>query len=404
LPLISWTIISKIHFNGINPGSEPIFARYLLLADLAGGLSMANQEQLQILMQGAEQWNRWRIDHSPLLLDLTGEDFAGKDFTGFNLAKADLRKTNLRDALLIRADLSYSDLRAGILDGADLTESKLLGSYVIGTSLVGASLVRADLTSADFSKADLRSVALNKADLLGTYLIEANIEQANLNDSNMWLTVISGMDLSQAIGLDSVNHHGPSFVDIHTIFRSGGKIPEVFLRGVGIPDNFIEYMPSLIGEAVQFYSCFISYSTKDQEFAERLHSDLQSKGVRCWFAPEDIKGGRKLHEQIPEAIRLYDKLLLVLSENSMNSEWVKTEIYHARQDEIRTGKRKLFPIGLIDFEEILKWQAFDADVGKDMAREVREYYIPDFSDWKNHDSYKKAFDRLLRDLQAEEDL
>jgi hypothetical protein len=86
----------------------------------------------------------------------------------------------------------------------------------------------------------------------------------------------------------------------------------------------------------------------------------------------------------------------------MNSEWVKTEIYHARRDETRTGKRKLFPIGLTDFSEIQKWKAFDADVGKDMAREVREYYVPDFSDWKNHDSYKKGFDRLLRDLQAED--
>ena len=137
-------------------------------------------------------------------------------------------------------------------------------------------------------------------------------------------------------------------------------------------------------------------------FAERLHSDLQNRGVRVWFAPEDIKGGRKLHEQIPEAIRLYDKLLLVLSENSMNSEWVKTEIYHARQDEIRDNMRKLFPISLVPFAQIREWQAFDADSGKDMAREIREYFIPDFSNWKNHDDYRSAFDRLMRDLEAKD--
>jgi len=33
---------------------------------------------------------------------------------------------------------------------------------------------------------------------------------------------------------------------------------------------------------------FISYSSKDQAFAERLHADLQNKGVRCWFAPHDL--------------------------------------------------------------------------------------------------------------------
>jgi hypothetical protein len=42
-------------------------------------------------------------------------------------------------------------------------------------------------------------------------------------------------------------------------------------------------------QAFQHYSCFISYSAKDQEFAERLHADLQNKGVRCWFAPHDLK-------------------------------------------------------------------------------------------------------------------
>ena len=96
-------------------------------------------------------------------------------------------------------------------------------------------------------------------------------------------------------------------------------------------------MKSLVATALDFYSCFISYSTKDQEFVDRLHADLQSKGVRCWFAPHDIQGGKKVHEQIDEAIRVYDKLLLILSDSSMASEWVKTEIAHARQKETEPG-------------------------------------------------------------------
>ena len=48
--------------------------------------------------------------------------------------------------------------------------------------------------------------------------------------------------------------------------------------------------------------------------------------MRVWFAPEDVKGGEKLHEQIDQAIRRYDKLLLVLSEASMASEWVDFSI------------------------------------------------------------------------------
>jgi hypothetical protein len=54
------------------------------------------------------------------------------------------------------------------------------------------------------------------------------------------------------------------------------------------------------------------------------------------------------------------------------------------------------------FEAIRDWEAFDADTGKDSARAIREYFIPDFSRWKDHDSYQKAFDQLLRDLQAKQ--
>jgi hypothetical protein len=153
---------------------------------------------------------------------------------------------------------------------------------------------------------------------------------------------------------------------------------------------------------VQFYSCFISYSSKDQPFAARLHADLQNKGVRCWFAPHNIQGGKKIHEQIDDAIRLYDRLLLILSEHSIESEWVLTEVANARKRERRESRRMLFPVRLVDFERLHDWVSFDADTGKDFAREIREYYVPDFSNWKDHDSYQREFDRLLRDLKAEE--
>jgi hypothetical protein len=122
--------------------------------------------------------------------------------------------------------------------------------------------------------------------------------------------------------------------------------------------------------------------------------------VRCWFAPHDVQSGRKLHEQIDEAIRLHDKLLLILSLHSMASEWVKTEIAKARKREVRDKRRVLFPIRLAPFETLRDWERFDADTGKDSAREIREYFIPDFSNWKDHDSYQEAFQRLISDLKA----
>jgi hypothetical protein len=86
----------------------------------------------------------------------------------------------------------------------------------------------------------------------------------------------------------------------------------------------------------------------------------------------------------------------------MQSEWVITEIQKARKTEIDEKRRKLFPITIVAYDKVKAWKCFDADTGKDLAKEVREYFIPDFSNWKDPDSFEKAFDRLLRDLKAEE--
>jgi hypothetical protein len=139
----------------------------------------------------------------------------------------------------------------------------------------------------------------------------------------------------------------------------------------------------------------------DKEFARQLRSRLRDEGLRVWLDEEDMKGGRDLHHQIDEAIREYDKLLLILSGASMQSNWVRTELRRARLAEKRQGVRKLFPIRLVDFKLIENWELPDSS-GEDLAEEVRIFFIPDFSNWKDHDAFEAAFARLLRDLKDEE--
>ena len=129
---------------------------------------------------------------------------------------------------------------------------------------------------------------------------------------------------------------------------------------------------------------------------------MRSENLRVWFAPEEMKGGKKLHEQIFQAIQYHDRLLLVLSEASMKSEWVITEIKRAKKVERDEDRRKLFPIRLVDFEAIESWECFDADSKNDLAVEVREFYIPDFSNWKDHDAFGAEFAKLLHYLRTEE--
>jgi hypothetical protein len=215
------------------------------------------------------------------------------------------------------------------------------------------------------------------------------------------LSAITWQKLPHYARSHTCRHDGPSTLDHRTLAQSG-PLPFPFLRGCGLPEALIEYLPSLLGETVQFYSCFISYSSADEAFCRRLHERLQDAGLRVWFAPHDIQGGRKLHEQIDDAIRLYDKLLLVLSPHSMQSPWVEFELRRARNREVAEQRRLLFPVRVVDYEAIKAWECFDAETAKDFATEIREYYIPDFTAWKEHDAFEAAVGRLLRDLKDPE--
>ncbi|HEV2423412.1 MAG TPA: toll/interleukin-1 receptor domain-containing protein [Terriglobia bacterium] len=79
-----------------------------------------------------------------------------------------------------------------------------------------------------------------------------------------------------------------------------------------------------------------------------MHADLQQAKVRCWFAPEDLKIGDKFRTRIDESIRLYDKLMVILTENSIASPWVEEEVEAALEKERKSGKTVLFPIRLDD--------------------------------------------------------
>ena len=368
--------------------------------------TMANSQHVAKLKKGVRVWNEWRKAHRGVTPNLAGLELTETDLSGVNLRGAILTSVCLSGSDLSRANLRGADISAADLSDADLSGAKLREAKLSSAYLRGSDFGEADLCEADLAGADLRGVSFCMADLSRANLSSADLRRARLGHANLTGAVVGfaafgDNDLSDVKGLDAVVHTGPSTIGIDTIYRSHGNIPLAFLRGAGVPDNFIAYMGSLTGKALEFYSCFISYSTKDQEFADRLHADLQNKGVRCWFAPHDIQAGKKIHEQIDEAIRRYERLLLILSPNSKDSEWVKTEIRKARKRERTEKKRVLFPVRLVSFEAIRDWELSDADEGKDLAVEIREYYIPDFSDWKNHDSYTQAFQNLLRDLKAE---
>jgi uncharacterized protein YjbI with pentapeptide repeats len=387
--------------------------------------------------QGVDAWNQWRAENHEIRPDLTEADLEATlrradlsgarlsgarlhkaDLSGANLSAArlrevDLTEANLSGARLHKADLSGANLSAATLSGATLTEATLFEAGLIDADLIRADLSRATLTGANLRGADLSAATLSGAtlteatlfeagligadltgaDLHQAYLSRAYLLMANLSEAKIGWTTFGDVELSSVRGLETVQHAGPSTIGIDTLYRSRGNIPEVFLRGAGVPDDMITYSKSLVGQPFQYHSCFISYSSRDEALAQRLHADLQDKGVRCWFAPEDLKIGDEFRSRIDESIQVYDRLLLILSEHSVQSRWVQNEVETAFDKEGKENRIVLFPIRL---DEAI----MHVEVGW-AATVRRQRHIGDFRQWKDHDAYQQAFQRLLRDLKAD---
>jgi len=369
-----------------------------------------NRKQRRIIGKGAKAWNEWRATDPAISTTLSGANFTpinlkeaplgglilrGADLSCVNLGKADLigadlGGANLVEAKLQKARLYHANLRGVRLaranvSGADLRFTNLESARVNESNLSGANLSRANLFEASLSNTDLRGAKLDGAKLIKTDLIGANFEGVTLAE-----TSFVNVDLSSTKGLDDCLHSGHCVVDHRTLIRSK-EVPLTFWRGCGLPDHLIDYLPSLTGDAIQFYSCFISHSTKDLEFAERLHADLQNSGVRCWFSPHDMEIGGDIWDDIDQAIRTRDKIVLILSEDALGSGWIEDEVKKGFAEERARDQRVLFPVRIDDAV---------MDSNEPWATKLRDNrLIGDFTAWKNHDAYKLTFERVLRDLK-----
>lgn len=74
---------------------------------------------------------------------------------------------------------------------------------------------------------------------------------------------------------------------------------------------------------------FISYSRRDLNFVKQLAKDLQQAGNQVWYDLSSLDGGDRWGREIQNAIRQSDVFLLVVSPNSVESEWVEKEFLYA---------------------------------------------------------------------------
>ena len=415
---------------------------------------MANDEHLAKLKEGVEAWNQWRIDHPEVKrpdlsgaslgsadlrsanlrnVTLYGANLSNANLSNANLSGADLHETNLFRAILNMALLSETNLTSANLHGADLSDADLIranlrwinlhNAYLARADLRGADLIRADLlnadldganlgeadlSGADLSGATLGETDLSEADLNGTALTRANLLKTNLRGTNLshahlYETIFIDTDLKAVKGLEHCQHHGPSTLDHRTLQQSGPlPLPLAFLRGCGLPNTLIDYLPSLLNQPIQYYSCFISYSHADKAFAQRIYDALQGKGIRCWFDEHDIPPGSDIHEEIDFGIRIWDKTLLCCSKSSLTSSWwVDNEIETAFAKErqiMKERSEKVLALIPLDLDGYL----FSDDFKSGKKQQLHRRKAVDFHNWKHdHDKFEQQLDKVIRALQLD---
>ncbi len=74
---------------------------------------------------------------------------------------------------------------------------------------------------------------------------------------------------------------------------------------------------------------FLSHSSRDRSFAEKLARVLRAHGIPVWYSGTDIVGAQQWLDEIGDALARCDWFIVVLSPSAVKSKWVKQELHYA---------------------------------------------------------------------------
>jgi hypothetical protein len=107
---------------------------------------------------------------------------------------------------------------------------------------------------------------------------------------------------------------------------------------------------------------FLSYARADEDFAKALSSQLTRRGLSVWTTDDEILPGDNVWLRIGEALRKSRAMVILVSPDSMRSEYVRHEIEYALGDPNYEGR--VFPVQVRPTEDIpwilRKFKSFDA--------------------------------------------
>lgn len=389
---------------------------------------MANNEHLEVFCAGNDELRKWLSQNDPKEFDLSGADLSafritGQRFRKLNLSKAKLSGLHLEFCTihcLVMNETASNDLTlvAGLVQSAILTDSRHHGGLWGDLHILNPSADRAKFTRSKMHNLTVREGSFRQADFVECSLYGTLFDGTNLDGANFAQSKLSGTSFTGACslvgtrGLDATRSIAPSSISTDTLAKSVGSLPDHFLAGIGLSDWEIEFnklhASDLNSRAVediaykvaqlrtqspiQLESLFVSYSHLDRSFVDKLCERLKTERIAFFRDSNDLVAG-PLEKQLSRAMRLNPTVVIVLSQNSVASDWVEWEANEARSIEKELGRPVLCPIALDDRWKTATWPG-------PLKMQMTKYHILPFNEWENAARFDEAYAKLRQGIHT----
>ncbi|MCB0532005.1 MAG: toll/interleukin-1 receptor domain-containing protein [Saprospiraceae bacterium] len=335
---------------------------------------MPNPKHFKIYLQGPEKWNQWRQQYPDIEPDLSGFRFVFVESHLRQYSKPGLNTTTY--GMLMRSSLSDFDFSR-----TNLSDCVFWEIVLHRTRFQGANLSGTEFRQCDLYQVDLEAAELSRSTFVLSLFREANFQGAHFGQSHFAYSPLQG-----CTGLEKTVHPLPGHMDFLSLVHSQ-QVPFEFAQHFGINEVLFNAIRKL--EPERFYDCFISYSTRNEDFVQYLRAVLLIAKVPCWYAPADYRLNADWHaskksEDYELARDLYnlvdasDVLLLVVSNDSMRSEWVRKEV-------LRVRKQRVIGLLIEDVDPALAAQTRWLDV----------FGWLDFRNWRDPAVFRSRMGQLL---------
>lgn len=362
------------------------------------------------------------LSDSPCMLMLRGSDFSGAALKRWSLFLANFQGSDFQATTFEDCTFQACQFQGCDFFGAVFRECTFLGCYMFEAFYSRASFINCVFVQTSMKDSVITGVTFTRTNIDGIKFdgfseatrkangVLSPALAAKATDIGAFRNIIDDASLDMTISMMSARRRALSSLEGHS-FQDGesyadrnakhfSSLTEIgaFLRSTTLTADEIQAFLRRYKTAAEARSFFISYSFRDSRIAEQLADRLGARGSVVWFAPDTMKSGAQISTQLDSGLYQADVLLVLVSQHSLTSDWVRREIQEFHRLQRHEPERKLCPIKLDG-----SWEPgsdFPGLEDEEASAWFKGHYALDFSTWQDPPAFSSAFERLAREFDV----